>query len=150
MGLPTVGGGVRPPPPNQKSKRYASYWNAFLFSKRLRCCYCPQTKLRKGNVFTSVCQEFCPQGGSRPRPRGCLPRGGAVQAQGGVSQHALRQTPPPSRRLLLQTVCILLECILVLNLNLYLKKWAFSRLLYQKLNLSFQPNLIRVPTFFIP
>ena len=24
--------------------------------------YRPQTKLRKGNVFTSVCQEFCPQG----------------------------------------------------------------------------------------
>ena len=25
--------------------------------------YRPQTKLRKGNVFTSMCQEFCPQGG---------------------------------------------------------------------------------------
>ena len=25
--------------------------------------YRPQTKLRKGNVFTSVCQEFCPQRG---------------------------------------------------------------------------------------
>ena len=25
--------------------------------------YRPQTKLQKGNVFTSVCQEFCPQGG---------------------------------------------------------------------------------------
>ena len=24
--------------------------------------YRPQTKLRKGNVFTSVCQDFCPQG----------------------------------------------------------------------------------------
>ena len=24
--------------------------------------YLPQTKLRKGNVFTSVCQEFCPWG----------------------------------------------------------------------------------------
>ena len=24
--------------------------------------YRPQTKLRKGNVFTSVCQEFCPRG----------------------------------------------------------------------------------------
>ena len=23
-------------------------------------CYRPQTKLRKGNVFTRVCQEFCP------------------------------------------------------------------------------------------
>ena len=25
--------------------------------------YRSQTKLQKGNVFTSVCQEFCPQGG---------------------------------------------------------------------------------------
>ena len=23
--------------------------------------YCPQTKLRKGNVFTPVCQSFCSQ-----------------------------------------------------------------------------------------
>ena len=30
-------------------------------------CYRPQTTLRKGNVFTSVCQEFCPLGG------GCIP-----------------------------------------------------------------------------
>ena len=28
------------------------------------------TKLGQGNIFTSVCQEFCPQGG-----RGCLPQG---------------------------------------------------------------------------
>ena len=43
-------------------------------------------------------------GGSRPTPRG------------GVSQHALRQThptPPPSIRLLLRAVRILIECILV-------------------------------------
>ena len=26
----------------------------------------PATKLRQGNVFTSVCQEFCPQGGLCP------------------------------------------------------------------------------------
>ena len=32
--------------------------------------YRPQTKLRKGNVFTSVCQEFCPQGeGGVHQPR---------------------------------------------------------------------------------
>ena len=37
--------------------------------------YRPQTKLRKGYVLTSVCQEFCPWGR-------------------GVSQHALGQTPP--------------------------------------------------------
>ena len=29
----------------------------------MKVCYRPQTKLRKGNVFTSVCQEFCPQDG---------------------------------------------------------------------------------------
>ena len=28
--------------------------------------YRPETKLWKGNVFTSVCQEFCPQGGVHP------------------------------------------------------------------------------------
>ena len=49
--------------------------------------YRPQTKLRKGNVFTSVCQKFCPQ--NLPDP------------------------PPPSRRLLQRTLRILLECILV-------------------------------------
>ena len=41
-----------------------------------------------------------------------------VCPQGGVSQHALRQTlptPTPSRRLLLRTVRILLECILVFH-----------------------------------
>ena len=27
--------------------------------------YRPKTKLRIGNVFTSVCQEFCPQGRGR-------------------------------------------------------------------------------------
>ena len=33
--------------------------------------YRPQTKLRKGNVFTSVCQELCPQvGGGRCTPPG--------------------------------------------------------------------------------
>ena len=36
--------------------------------------YRPQTKLRKGNVFTPVCQSLC--------------------SQGRVSQHALRQTTP--------------------------------------------------------
>ena len=39
--------------------------------------YRPQTKLGKGNVFTPVCQSFC--------------------SQGGVSQHALGQTPPLGR-----------------------------------------------------
>ena len=48
------------------------------------CHYRPQTKLRKDNVFISVCQEFCSQGGEvYPSmywvggvcPGGCLSRG---------------------------------------------------------------------------
>ena len=69
-------------------------------------CYRPQTKLRKGNVFTSVCQEFCPQEGGGVHPQTDLPPG----------RHPPGKTPPaPSRRLLLRTLRILLECILVLN-----------------------------------
>ena len=30
--------------------------------------YRPETKLWKGNVFTSVCQEFCPRGWTRQTP----------------------------------------------------------------------------------
>ena len=30
--------------------------------------YRPQTKLQKGNVFTSVCQEYCPQSARHPPP----------------------------------------------------------------------------------
>ena len=52
--------------------------------------------------------QACTWGVSWPTP------GGGLQAhiKGGVSQHALRQ-PPPSPRLLLWVVRILLECILV-------------------------------------
>ena len=83
-------------------------------------------------MFSQACVKNSVQGVSRPRPRGVCPGGcpgpglggcpgqdvyGGVQAQapgGGVypsmqwSRH-----PPPIRRLLLQTVRILLECILV-------------------------------------
>ena len=64
-------------------------------------------------------------GVSRPKPRGVspgthlggvsrpTPGGVSRHTPRGVSQHALRQTPPPHRRLLLQAVRILLECILV-------------------------------------
>ena len=60
--------------------------------------YHPQTKLRKGNVFTSVCQEFCLRGkGGAPPP--------------------WADTPPHIRRPLQWTVRILLECILVIFQN---------------------------------
>ena len=47
--------------------------------------------------------------------RGCLFLGECLLGGGLVSQHALRQNPPPPRErwLLLRTVRILLECILV-------------------------------------
>ena len=35
----------------------------------------PQTKLLKDNVFTSVCQEFCPQWGGGVHPPGADPPG---------------------------------------------------------------------------
>ena len=63
---------------------------------------------------------------SRPTPKGEVEgsglgglqahtQGGLQAHTQGVSQHALRQTPP-SRRLLLRAVCMLLECILVYNI----------------------------------
>ena len=53
--------------------------------------YGPEKKLRKGNVFTIVCQEFC--------PRGVV----------GTYPQADRQTPPLPQ----DGYCILVECILV-------------------------------------
>ena len=74
----------------------------------------PPTKLGQDNFFRSMCQEFCPRGGGSPGPHpgGRLrvwpggspgsppvgvsrpkPRGVGV----GVSQHAMRQTPPPQQ-----------------------------------------------------
>ena len=41
------------------SGHFAPYWIAFLLPSA--------TKLRQGNIFTSACQEFCPQGGSVPQ-----------------------------------------------------------------------------------
>ena len=75
--------------------------------------YHPQTKLQKGNVFTSVCQEFCPvvypsmHWGRHPladAPGQTLPLPG--------SQHPPWADTPP-RQPLQRTVRILLECILV-------------------------------------
>ena len=49
----------------------------------------PATKLRQGNVFTSVCQEFCPRGGGGGMVGGmhgrgaCMAVGGACMAVGG-------------------------------------------------------------------
>ena len=59
----------------------------------------------EGYVFTPVCLSTGVGELSRPRPRGDVggsgrdvsrptPRGGGCPGPGGVSQHALRQTPP--------------------------------------------------------
>ena len=48
--------------------------NAFIRAK-IPDFYRPQTKLQKGYVFTSVCQEFCPQEGSVVHPLGRPPIG---------------------------------------------------------------------------
>ena len=81
----------------------------------------PANEVCEGYVFTRVCHSVH-TGVSRPRPRvevggsgwgGVQAHTRGVRGGGGVSQHALRQTPP-SRRLLLRAVRILLECILII------------------------------------
>ena len=52
--------------------------------------YRPQTKLWKGNVFTSVCQEFCPQVGAGVCLSACLDTPS-------LGRHLPRQTPPPGQ-----------------------------------------------------
>ena len=102
--------------------------------------YRPQTKLRKGNGFTPVCQSFC--------SRGDLPQCmlGYTTTTTSLGRHCpgrhppgkipSGQTPPwtdtplgrhPSnRRLLLQTVRILLECILVASFFCNTQSWQCS------------------------
>ena len=95
-------------------------------------CYRPQTTLRKGNVFTSVCQEFCPWGGVVSQhalgggmyipvytgcgcgktPRQTPHRQTTLWADTSPGIHPPGQTPHP-RRPLQRTVRILLECVLV-------------------------------------
>ena len=53
--------------------------------------YRPQTKLRKGSVFTSVCQEFCPRGGEMYSPLADTPRADTPWADPPV-----RHPPPKS------------------------------------------------------
>ena len=52
--------------------------------------YRPQMKLRKSNGFTSVCQEFCPQGGVQVHAQRVSAQGvgGPHPCLGGVQAHA--------------------------------------------------------------
>ena len=116
------------------AERYEQPRNYNRYSTPLHCvtlhCYRPQTKLRKGNVFTSMCQEFCPQGGRcltdtpqadtpppgrHPSPRqtplpqadtpppGRHPQADTPQADTPCRQTPPRQTPPAGRHPLRQT-----------------------------------------------
>ena len=98
-------------------------------SQRTRMFTARKRSLGQGNIFRSVCQEFCPWGGAWsggwavPAPRGVVP-GPGVPAPGGVPDPdpapgglgglvwggCLVETP---RWLLLRAVRTLLECILV-------------------------------------
>ena len=96
---------------------------------QLLVCYSPQTKFGQGNMFTGVCLSTggcLVPGGSGPR--GALSLGG-TSSQGGLLwgvPYLGRGLVPgvhapgdawwqPPRWLLLWVVCILLECILVIN-----------------------------------
>ena len=118
----------------------------------------PANKVCEGYVFTRVCLstgrgspgqnpgevEGSGWGGLQAHKGGVDGSGGGgspsthpgevVSRPGGVSQHALRQTPP-SRRLLLRAVRIVLECILVLkyysyrgDINIHIATDGFSLL----------------------
>ena len=92
----------------------------------------PATKLGQGNIFRSVCQEFCPQRGGACMAGGMYGRGACVaggrawqgvcvgvhgghawqgwHAWQGGAWHTVNE----------QAVRILLECILVFETNVYL------------------------------
>ena len=58
----------------------------YIFQKKK--VYRPQTKLRKGNVFTPVCQSFCSRGGGVCLPSACWdthPRAGQTSPGGQCS-----------------------------------------------------------------
>ena len=84
--------------------------------------YRPQTKMRKGNVFTRICQEFCPQGDACNTPWADTPLAGRHppwQADTPLGRHTPSgQTPPSSTWLLQRTTHILLECICFLKITL--------------------------------
>ena len=77
-----------------ESERLASFWNTFLLLVTAR-----KRSLGQGNVFTSVCQEFCP-GGRWGEERCTLP----WEDPSRIPRDTVNK----------RAVLILLECILVL------------------------------------
>ena len=132
-----LGADIPPPPWDQAPPtradgyccgRYASYWNAFLLCIYVSCAYGSTKKqnqeyriyhwlVKLGSAWKWLkpcyrpqrsCEGYVFTGVSLSTEGECMVPGGLV------SQHALRQTPPPRERwLLLRMVRILLECILV-------------------------------------
>ena len=119
--------------------RSTSCWKIWNISGYTELFTARKQSLGQGNIFIGVCQEFCSQGGAYSGgcllwgacSWGCLLLGGlfpgdtcsqAMTALGGLplgrclvwgvpGQEVPGEEPP--QQLLLQVVCILLECILV-------------------------------------
>ena len=72
--------------------------------------YRPRTKLRKGNVFTPVCQSFCSQEWCLPQ---CMLENTPLGRHHPGQKNHLGRHPAPSRRPLQWAIRILLECFLV-------------------------------------
>ena len=80
----------------------------------LNVYYHPQLLLRKGNIFTSVCKEFCPRWVSTPLYAGTHTPSLDTHTPRQILHWADTPSLPP-RWPLQRTVHILLECILVLQ-----------------------------------
>ena len=80
-------------------------------------CYRPQTKLRKGTVFTPVCQSLCSQGG--------VYLSACWDTPPGQTHPTLpwADTPPADGHCSGRTVRILLECFLVKRWD-WCPKWG--------------------------
>ena len=63
---------------------------AFTMLKKYCCLLLAATKLGQGNIFTSMCQEFCPRGWGR---EGCLPQCMLGYTPPEQTHHPPEQTP---------------------------------------------------------
>ena len=115
--------------PSRGRRKYGGRAGGMHPTGTLCCCFlftARKRSLGQGNIFTSVCQEFCSQGGGAWSrgicpggvcSGGCLVLGGLCSGGGCLVLGGLLPgeclLETPQRRLLLRAVRILLECILV-------------------------------------
>ena len=110
----------------RSSRRYASHRNSFLCflpsaTKLRRLCFYRCLSVHRGGWYPSMLCRWYPSMPCSRSPGGCLLRGGCLLWAGACSMGGAAPWgcllqgggDPPSRRLLLRTVRILLECILV-------------------------------------